>query len=329
MLNWNLLDKIINGSKKVFLTTHVNPDADGLGSELAIYYYLKCINIDCKIINASKTPEYLHFLDPDGIIEVWDENKHSNWIKDVDMSIAFDIGDYRRMNDLSKVIKENNIYSVIIDHHPYNSEFFDLVLVDTNVAATGYMVWSYLNHCNFKEYNNISLDALYSALITDTGSFRFNSTDSDCHKMAGFLLDKGVKPYDVYEKLYERRSLYQIKLLSESIKELKFNFNKQVCGVIISKEIQNKAGANYEHVEGFTDFFRSIEGVQVAYCIIEQNYSYRINFRSRGKYIINDIAKSFGGGGHKLAAGASVDNLSGSEIEDKILRILKGKINVN
>lgn len=329
MLNWNLLDKVIAGSKKIFLTTHVNPDADGLGSELAMYYYLKSINIDCKIINASKTPDYLYFLDPDSAIEVWDGSKHSDWLKDVDVSIAFDIGDYKRMNELSSVIKENDIYSVVIDHHPYDADFFDLVLVDTNIASTGLMVWLYLEHCNFSNYSQISLDALYSALITDTGSFRFNSTNSDCHEMAAFLLKKGVKPYNVYEKIYERRSLFQINLLSESIKGLKFNFNKQVCGVIISKEIQETAGANYEHVEGFTDFFRSIEGVQVAYCIVEQDYFFRINFRSRGKYIINDIAKSFGGGGHKLAAGASVENLSGNEIESKILKMLKRKIDVN
>jgi phosphoesterase RecJ-like protein len=329
MLNWNLLDKVVAGSKKIFLTTHVNPDADGLGSELAMYYYLKGIGIDCRIINASKTPSYLNFLDPDGVIEVWDKKEHSEWIKNADTSIAFDIGDYKRMNDLSSVIKENNIFSVIIDHHPYDADFFDLVLVDIKIASTGYMVWSYLEHLNFNNYNNISLDALYSALITDTGSFRFNTTDPDCHKMAGFLLEKGVKPYNVYEKIYERRSLFQIKLLSESIKELKFNFNNLVCGVIISKAVQDKAGANYEHVEGFTDFFRSIDGVQIAYCIVEQDYSFRINFRSRGKYIINDIAKSFGGGGHKLAAGASVENLSANEIEDKILNKLKRKIDVD
>lgn len=329
MLNWNLLDKIIKSSKKVFLTTHVNPDADGLGSELAMYYYLKSKNIDCRILNSSKTPDYLTFLDPDNVIEVWDENNHSEWIKDVDTAIAFDIGDYRRMNELSMQIKENNIYSVIIDHHPYSSDYFDLVLVDINFASTGNMVWSFFEHSNYRSYNQISLDALYSALITDTGSFRYNSTDSESHKMAAFLLDNGVKPYDVYEKIYERRSLKQINLLSESIKNLKFNFSNLVCGVIISKEIQNKAGANYEHVEGFTDFFRSIDGVQISYCIIEQDHSYRINFRSRGKYIINDIAKSFGGGGHKLAAGASVNNLSAIDIENKILKKIKGKINVN
>lgn len=329
MLDWNQLDKILKGTKKVFLTTHVNPDADGLGSELGMYYFLTSLNIECKIINSSKTPEYLSFLDPDNIIEVWDNDKHMNWISTADAVISFDIGDHKRMNELSDIIKIHNIFSIVIDHHPYDSDYFDLVLVDTNCASTGYMVWSYLQYKNFTEYNQISLDALYSALITDTGSFRFNSTDSNSHKMAGFLIDKGVKPYNVYEKIYERRSLEQINLLSESIKNLKFSFKNQVCGVIISKEIQKKAGSSYEHVEGFTDFFRSINNVQVAYCIVEQNHSFRINFRSRGKYIINDIAISFGGGGHKLAAGATVNNLDASDIEKKILNKLKGKINVN
>ena len=208
------------------------------------------------------------------------------------------------IDDVKWLIGSDNMGKIL-----YDSDYFDLVLVDTNCASTGYMVWSYLQYKNFTEYNQISLDALYSALITDTGSFRFNSTDSNSHKMAGFLIDKGVKPYNVYEKIYERRSLDQINLLSESIKNLKFSFKNQVCGVIISKEIQKKAGSSYEHVEGFTDFFRSINNVQVAYCIVEQNHSFRINFRSRGKYIINDIAISFGGGGHKLAAGATVNNL--------------------
>ena len=116
---------------------------------------------------------------------------------------------------------------------------------------------TFITRYNFTEYNQISLDALYSALITDTGSFRFNSTDYNSHKMAGFLIDKGVKPYNVYEKIYERRSLEQINLLSESIKNLKFSFKNQVCGVIISKEIQERAGSSYEYVEAFTAFFRS------------------------------------------------------------------------
>ena len=80
------------------------------------------------------------------------------------------------------------------------------------------------------------------------------------------------------------------------------------------------------HVEGFTDFFRSINKVQIAYCIIEQSENVRINFRSRGKYIINDIAKKFGGGGHKLAAGATVNGRKSSEVQDEILNYIKRKI---
>ena len=125
--------------------------------------------------------------------------------------------------------------------------------------------------------------------------------------MASHLLECGVNPYDVYESIYERRSKEQLCLLSKSINNLNFYFNDTVCGSIITKKMQKESGANPSHVEGFTDFFRSINKVQIAFCIVEQKNNIRINFRSRGKYIINDVAKKFGGGGHKLAAGATIN----------------------
>ena len=188
------------------------------------------------------------------------------------------------------------------------------------------MVWQFLQYNNYNKLSKIQANALYAALITDTGSFRYNSTDSDCHLMASHLLKCGVKPYDVYESIYERRSVEQINLLSLAINSLNFYYNGIICGAVITKEMQSNAGANPSHIEGFTDFFRSIKKVQVAYCIIEQENNIRINFRSRGKYIINDIAKKLGGGGHKLAAGATINNKTANEIEIEILEHLKRKL---
>ena len=326
LMNWDSLNKIISSSNNILLSTHVNPDGDGIGSELGMYYYLKEIGKKCTIINISKTPKYLDFIDPEDLIEVWDDNIHLEIIKEIDLAIVFDIGDYRRLECISDNIKKYHIYSVSIDHHPYEGDFFDLPLVDMNYPATGHMVWDFLQYNNYKDLDSIQATALYAALITDTGSFRYNSTNSACHIMASHLLDCGVKPYDVYESIYERRSKEQISLLSKSINNLNFHYNGLVCGVIITKKMQKESGANSSHVEGFTDFFRSINKVQIAYCVIEQENNIRINFRSRGKYIINDIAKKFGGGGHKLAAGATILGKTSLEVEKNILEHLKRKI---
>ena len=325
-MNWDSLNTIISKSNKIVLSTHINPDGDGIGSELGFYYYLKSIGKQCSIINISKTPLFLDFIDPENIIQVWNDDKHLNDFMNFDLAIIFDIGDYKRLGIISECIKTHHIYSVSIDHHPYNDTFFDLPLVETSYPATGQMVWDFLQYNDIYELTLIQASALYAALITDTGSFRYSSTNPASHQMASNLLNCGVKPYLIYESIYERRSKEQINLLSKAINNLNFYYNGLICGSVITKQMLDEVGASPSHVEGFTDFFRSINKVEIAYCIIEQTNNIRMNFRSRGKYIINDIAKSFGGGGHKLAAGATVANKSIDQIEGQILKQIKRKI---
>ena len=139
-MEWNLLNNILNTSNRILLSTHVNPDGDGLGSEIAFYYYMQFLNKDCRIINSSITPKHLKFIDPENVIEVYDVKKHNDWLKEVDVSIAFDIGDCKRLNELYNQIKYNDIFSICIDHHPSHSNFFDQQHIDINMPATGFMV---------------------------------------------------------------------------------------------------------------------------------------------------------------------------------------------
>ena len=185
------------------------------------------------------------------------------------------------------------------------------------------MVWQYFKSEKI-ELSYDMAESLYAALITDTGSFRYNSTTSNCHIMAKELLDLGVKPYDVYASIYEQRSLAQIKLFGKAIESLKI-VDEFGC-INISLSMLEECGATLDDIDGFTDFIRSIQGVEVAFMISEiKEKNYRINFRSRGKYIINDIAEYFNGGGHKLAAGATVKGLSVEKIKSIILDKLKNK----
>jgi len=324
-MNWSLLNNLIQKSKTIVLSTHVNPDGDGLGSQIALYYYIKSIDKECRIINTSKLPTLYNFLDPDNIVEQYSHDIHNDYFKDVDIVIALDIGDYKRMNEIKDEIVKNNIYSASIDHHPEDEEFFELSLVDVSAPATGYLVWKYLMFNNYKELPINVANALYCALITDTGSFKYNSTNPDCHIMAAHLLESGVKPYDVYDVVYERRELSQVRLLAFVINNLKFYSDGEFAGYIIRQDDLNKCKSTHKDVEGFTDFVRSIKGVQVSFMILEQKYDIRINLRSRGKYIINDIAKNFGGGGHKLAAGATILNKDCETIENEIIELLKRK----
>ena len=323
---WKILQEKVVNSKRIFLSTHANPDGDGLGSEVAFYYYLKTLNKDCKIINISPIQDNYQFLNKDNMIEVYNKSKHDSWIETADLCVVFDIGDFRRLGEISSLIDSYDIESITIDHHPNNSSFFSFDIVDTLSPATGYMVWKYFEYIQFDNMCIDSANALYCALITDTGSFRYNGTTPDCHKMAAHLLEIGVKPYEIYALIYEQRTKEQVLLLAETLNNIQYSECGEFAWVGISDDIFNKTNTKPSHVEGFADFIRGIQNVEVSFVMLELKSSkIRVSFRSRGKYIINDIAKKFGGGGHKLAAGATVENTSLANLASQLVIELERK----
>tara|TARA_B110000263_G_scaffold203499_1_gene183503 strand:+ start:206 stop:1189 length:984 start_codon:yes stop_codon:yes gene_type:complete len=322
------INKIIENSNKIVLSTHEKPDADGIGSAIAFYYYLKTLNKEVRIIQPSKFPEDCNIIDPDGIVDTF-SNNDIPWIKSCNLLILFDIGNYSRTKKVSEIALKNNIDIISIDHHKNdNTDIFKAYIIDVNAPATGFLVWKYLNHQNLNKPWDIKLsNALYAALMTDTGSFRYNNTSSESHDMASELLGFGVKPYDIYVAIYEQRSLSQLRLLSYVIDNLKFVVDSKICYCILDKKAFKNTDSNIEDVDGFTEFLRSIKNVEVSFIITEQpNKTYRVNFRSKGQYIINDIAANFNGGGHKFAAGCKISNSNILEIENKIVNLLKIKI---
>ena len=318
--SWDELTDLISNSNSILLSTHFNPDGDGLGSEIGFYYHLKNLGKECRIVNISQIPEIYNCIDSDGIIETYSE-AHNEWLNNVDVTILFDIGDYNRIHEIYPQIKESKI--VLFDHHPLQKDNpYSLIVLDLGSPATGYMVWKYLQYISTDGFqlNIKSANALYAALITDTGSFRYGSTHADAHLMAAHLLDSGVKPYEIHRAIYEQRQLSQVRLMSYVIQALQFSEDGKLAWYIIDANMIEKSEANQGDVDGFTEFVRTIQGVEVAFMIQEISpHSHRINFRSSGNYIINDVAKEFGGGGHIYAAGARVDDLSAKKIESIIL----------
>jgi len=328
--HWKELDSFINESNSILLSTHVNSDGDGLGSEIAMYYYLKFLGKDCRIINPSPFTEIYRIINPDDIVESYSEDK-IDWIKNIDLAIIFDIGDHNRLNEIYPLIENKKV--CVIDHHPKKDDLkVELPIIDVEAPASGYMLWKFFEYLNMVQKNSLDIkiaNALYAALISDTGSFRYGSTHPDCHIMAANLLSTGVHPYELYKSIYEQRPIPQVYLLAEVIKELKFNNDKKIAWYIVTQDMLASVGAQADDIEGFTDFVRSIKGVEIA-CMIEEldSTAFRINFRSSGNYIINDIAKSIGGGGHYYAAGARLEGMSLDEVEKLIINKLKNKINL-
>ena len=326
--NWDELLVIIQESQSILLSTHINADGDGLGSEIAFYYYLQSLNKECRIINSTPLPGIYNVIDPNGIVEEYSDSMNK-WLNNIDLTIVFDIGDYRRVGDIAKKVY-GHCTSVSIDHHPIKENTpFDINIVDSSAPATGYLLWKYFQHVNFTDDKlpiNIA-SALYASIVTDTGSFKYQCTTADTHYMAAHLIESGVDCYKIQKNIYEQRKLSQVQLLGEVIHSLKRSKNGKVVWITITQHMIQKVEGEDEDVDGFTEFLRSIDGVEISFMILEKSDgTHRISFRSSGKYTVNDVAQKFDGGGHKFAAGASIRNLSSKEIEENIMRQLTYKI---
>lgn len=311
MLDWKKLNQKILSSSRIVLSTHQNPDGDGLGSASAMYHYIKSLEKDCKIIHISDFPNQYDFLNQNNVIETYNESDHDEWMQTSDLALIFDIGAYHRLGILGDILNKNNIYTVNIDHHPdLNDGRFNDNYINIDAAATGEMVYDFLIDNNIN-LNQLMAQGIYTAVMTDTGSFRHNNTNQKSHKIAMDCIDYGVDNSKIYQSIYENRSKAQVSLLAKVIDNLRYDSDGQIASFIISREMIESSGAIPQDIDGFTDFVRTIKGVEISIMIYESDSNRcRINFRSKGKYKINDVAKSFGGGGHKFAAGAIADGTS-------------------
>ena len=324
-MSWKKLNNIISKSDNILLSTHKNPDGDGLGSELAMYYHLKSLNKNVQIINISKMADRYTFMDDEGVVEVFDDEVS---FETFDLVIVFDLGDFKRLGKIGDNILNNKIDVINIDHHvPRDDEYYLLSIVDIDAPATTYMIWKYFEYLGLTVSplnDNIAIP-LYVGLLNDTGSFRYSGVTSDTHNMASHLLESNVNPNEIFQHVYENRTIGRINLLSKMIEGLKFSINNRVAYAIVDDATFNNAGATISDADGLADFIRSIDGVEVSFCITSLK-STKISLRSRGKYTVNDIAQIFGGGGHYYASGAEIKKEDISIVTDKILNLLRDKM---
>lgn len=307
-LNWEGVYSAIMESDKILLSTHENPDGDGLGCELSMAYFLKKLGKDFKIINSSPLPQEYKFLAHEIQFEEYDKKEHSQWIETVDLAIIFDVGDFIRCRSISDEIVKHQIGVINIDHHPHPEDHpFMINLVDIDAAATGCMIYDFLSMYEEDSLPKNILEGIYVAVMTDTGCFRHSNTDEKCHSIAQEAIRLGVNTSKIYQYVYENSTKTRIALLGKVLSQIKYELDGTFAWFTISKGMLNEVNGTRADVDGFTDFVRTIGGVQVAMMIYEHSDTLcRVNLRGKGAYSVNGVAKALGGGGHRLAAGAVV-----------------------
>lgn len=297
----------VNRGQRFVLTTHINPDGDSIGSEAALAAFLTDMGKDVFIYNSSPVPSNYKFLDSENKMMVYDREIHNEDLLTADYIFILDISDWNRLKQVGEDIREMRITKICIDHHPPHDKFGNINLIDIDASSTGEIVYDLIRSCGGK-INKPIAEALYTSILTDTGSFRFSNTNARAHTICGELVALGVSPQKVYQKVYEHQPPSKVKLLGYVLYNLRFEQNGRVAWVKVPKEILDTIGTESHDTEGFADYPRVINGVEVSIMFIEiDKRRIKVSLRSKGNYVINHIAQKFGGGGHAYAAGVLID----------------------
>ncbi len=318
-MDFNTLKKIIDENSDFVITCHVNPDADAIGSELALADLLKRKNKNVNVINYSKTPYNLEFLDSENIIEKYDSGKHDNIIETTDVIILLDLNQLSRTVKMETVIRNSNAIKVCIDHHTEPENFSEFMIVDKNYSSTGEIIFDFVSRTGIVGLNyNMALQ-LYAAIMTDTGSFRFERTTPELHRKVAILLEKGVSPYDVYDKIYAQFYLSRNKLLGYALTTLELSKSGKIAYMTITQKMLEETGALEADVDGFVNYCLEIKGVQIGMLFFELKDGVKVSFRSKLDVPVNLLAEKFNGGGHFNASGTRLYNTKLSDIKQKII----------
>ncbi|SHG94756.1 phosphoesterase RecJ domain-containing protein [Anaerosphaera aminiphila DSM 21120] len=294
------LKKIIEDSNKIYIASHVSPDGDNIGSLLAMFKILKNLNKEVYMIMNEDAPDDESFL-PNLKYAVKSDDLDS----DSDLFITLDCADLNRLG-IAKNLFLNSKYTVNIDHHYTNTNYAQLNIVDSKASATGELLYTIFSELNLKLDTEIAT-CLYTAISSDTGSFKYDSTTSYTFEVASELLKYNIDKREININLYQNKSLEKTKLFLEALNSFELYGNDKIGLVTISDDLIKSIGAKNSDADGIVEFIRDISGIEIAILLKEKSDCIRLSLRTKSYANAINIASKFNGGGHIRAAGATIE----------------------
>jgi phosphoesterase RecJ-like protein len=290
--------KKIEVGRRFLIASHENPDGDALASTLALTNVLRELGKEAVAYNVDGVPRIFEFLPGSQTVvrELGDDEVF-------DVGFVLDAGELRRAGNH---IRERCRILVNIDHHPFSERFGEIHFVDETASATGALVYRIVKEAGWTISRDVAV-CLYTAILSDTGSFRYSNADPEAFRIAAELVETGVDPWTVASGLYESQAEERLRLLGRALDTLTVSHSRPFATVSVTAEMMRETGAGPEHTDGFVNYPRSIRGVEVALFFREIGPGiYKVGFRSKGTVDVGALARELGGGGHHNAAGAVV-----------------------
>ena len=304
-INWPRFTELVRSHDRFLLTSHIRPDCDALGSELGMAGVLEALGKNVIIVNAQTTPPNLAFIDPDKKLKTLGVDVQPFHLEGIEVLLVLDTSAWAQLGTMAEVVRETKAHKAILDHHVGEDDLGAELFKNSQAEATGRLVVEAAHHLGVKITPEMAMP-LFAAIATDTGWFRFGSTSDLTMRYAGDLVEAGAKPAEIYASLYEQDSLARVQLRGRILARTQTELEGRLAHTAALRQDFEETGALPSDTEDVINMTLGIAGTEVAVILVEQQTGgFKLSFRSRTRQVdCNELAKHFGGGGHKAAAGA-------------------------
>lgn len=303
-IDWAPFVELVHRHQRFLLTTHIRPDGDALGSMLGLAYALERLGKQTRTVVASMTPPRYHFLDPQRKVERF--HLPGDAYRDAEAVVVLDTGAWGQLADFGTFLRTLDCPKAVIDHHQTQDDLGAVRFVDTTAEACGRLVCEAVQALGVAPDERLAT-LLFVALAMDTGWFRHANTTAASYELASKLTAAGAKPDFLYDVLYEQNSLARLKLSGVALSRLQTSDRGLLAWSEIRLSDYEATGATPQDSEDLVNYTRSVSGVELGLFFMEQpRGGVKVSFRARSRVDVARLAEQFGGGGHRLAAGATL-----------------------
>ena len=298
------------GAGRVVLTTHLTPDGDGLGSALALTRWLRARGIDASVINCSSTPNNLRFLVRRGEFAVFHPSRHGKIVAEADAIVATDIGGAARLGNMERPIRASKARKIVIDHHIYENDLFDLALIRPGASSSAEVTYDLIRSTGSAIGPDIA-EPLYAGLVSDTGGFCYTSTSSRALEIAAELAQAGADPHRIWRELSCQNSPVRMRVLGHALADMQLELEGRVAWTAADSAFLDHHGVPARDAFEVVNYLLRVKGVEVGLFLMEMTATRtKASLRSAGRIDVCQLAKRHGGGGHQFAAGCVVEGAS-------------------
>lgn len=301
------------GAQRVVISSHLRPDGDALGTEIAVARALVALGKDVLVLNADGPPRNLDWLveaQPAGLVQRYERGSlaHAEAVARADALLVVDTNAKHRLGAVGDLFAQASAPVLLVDHHTHPETWFDVACVRTDAAAAAEIAYDLIAGLDAALVTTDVATALYVGIMTDTGSFRYGATTPRTHAIVADLMERGgFSPEPIHVALFDGKSLGSLRLMAAAFQTIQTHYGGRLATMVVTQEMVRAAGAFFDETEGLVNYALALDGVRAAVIVLELPGGVKASFRSVGDCPVHAWAARFGGGGHPNASGAYVE----------------------